>query len=106
MRIIVENDNKIFGLPLILLDKPNLISLFDQSTNLLKYFPLNGQNSEILLDYNNILASTLISFKLNKVTDYKGVEDHIVFAQRENEIIENIIRADSSIYDLVHFNSF
>jgi hypothetical protein len=64
---VVNEDEKIFGLPLKILDKPNLISNFDLTTNLLEYYSMNAEGT---IDENNHLTCTLIKFYLDQLTEY------------------------------------
>lgn len=40
-RIKFVDSDKIFGIPQIIADQPNLISVFDMESNLLNYYPMN-----------------------------------------------------------------
>jgi hypothetical protein len=66
-RLQLINDDKIFGVPLNILDKPNLISRFVIERNHLYYHPMNPEETT---DINNPLAGTLLKFNLDPLTEY------------------------------------
>ena len=93
------NDNKIFGVPLTILDKPNIISVIDFNKNQLEYYPLNAEGTTV---ENDLLACTLLKFYLDSLTEFKEIRCYL--ADRENKMIQNIDRADTSIIDVTALN--
>ena len=61
------NNDKIFGLPLTILNKPNLISKIDFNKNQLEYYPLNAEGTT---DENDRLACTLLKYYFDQLTEY------------------------------------
>jgi len=102
MRIKMVNDNKIFGLPLTILVKPNLISMVTFYADELRYYPLNAEGK---CEENDLLSSTLLKFQIGRLTEYQDIGG-IGNALRPliGEIIQNINRAGCSIYDVTAFN--
>jgi hypothetical protein len=85
--------------PLTILDKPNLISAIDFKKNQLEYYPLNAEGTTV---ENDLLACTLLKFYLDTLTEYKGNGKNL--RNQENQMIQNIDRADTSIIDVTAFN--
>ena len=79
------NDNKIFGIPLTFLDKPNIISVIDFNKNQLEYYPLNAEGTTV---ENDLLACTLIKFYLDTLTEYKEIDNYLTY--QENKMNQNI----------------
>ncbi len=61
------NEKNIFGVPLKILDRLNLISEFDIATNFLEYYSMNAEG---IIDENNHLTSTQIKFHFDQLTEY------------------------------------
>jgi hypothetical protein len=89
-----------FGIPLSILDRPNLVAMFDMKSKYLYFHPMNPERS---IDFNAPLTSTYLRFNVDCLTEYPGIE-------HEYKVIENIKNVESSIidftgYDVLHHES-
>ena len=66
----------------------------------MEYYPLNAEGITV---ENDPLACTILKYYLDTLTEYNSIGFNYL-RDRENKMIQNINRGDSSIYDMTAFN--
>jgi len=71
----------IFGIPLRIAVKPNLLSVFDMETNILYYHPMNSEGK---VDHNKPLSCSFLKYYLDPLTVYEDINEKNKLIDREN----------------------
>ena len=88
----------IFGIPVDLLIKDNLIGVFEKKEDTIYYYPSEqGMNDRI-----NIVSQIQLRYDLNPVLEFANIDKHNKLLDRENEVANNI--KNDSIYRLTSYN--
>ncbi len=74
-------------IPLLMLDKPNIISEFDMKSKFLYHYPKYPDGS---IDFNAPLNCTLLKFNFDWLTEYQDIGEENKLIDRELKIIQNI----------------